>query len=63
MDAMTKEECIAALDKLEGEIKSWMDAIRGDPSNVGHDREMEFAIQRLEESVMWMRRAMDRKFT
>jgi hypothetical protein len=59
----TKEECIAAMDKLEGEIKIWMDAIMGEPSQQGHDREMEIAIQRLEESAMWMRRAMDRKFT
>ncbi|MDE5451319.1 hypothetical protein GWE18_00310 [Bradyrhizobium sp. CSA112] len=59
----TKEECFAALDKLEGEIKTWMDALKGDPSPQGHDREMDIAIQRLEESAMWMRRAMERKFT
>lgn len=59
---MTKEECLAALDKLEGEIIVWMDAIKGDASQAGHDREMDIAVQRLEESIMWMRRAMDRKF-
>jgi hypothetical protein len=58
----TKEECFAALDKLELEIKTWMDALRGDPSSSGHDREMAIAVQKLEESVMWMRRSMDRKF-
>jgi hypothetical protein len=58
----TKEECLAAVDKLEGEVKTWMDTLHGIPSNLGHDREMDFAVQKLEESVMWLRRAMDRKF-
>ena len=58
----TKEECTAALDKLEGEIKVWMGAIKGDPSSQGHYRELALAVTRWEESVMWMRRAMDRKF-
>ena len=59
----TKDECLALFDKLEGEIKTWMDAISGGPSPQGHEREMDIAVQRLEEAVMWMRRAMDRKFT
>ncbi len=59
---MNKEQCLAALDKLEGEIMVWTDAIKGAPSQAGHDREMDIAVQRLEESMMWMRRAMDRKF-
>ena len=58
----TKEECIAAINKLEGEVKAWMGVIKGGLSQHGHDREMDIAVQRLEESVMWMRRAMDRKF-
>jgi hypothetical protein len=59
---MNQEQCMAALDKLESEIMGWMDAMKGSPSSLGHDREMDIAIQRLEESVMWMRRAMARKF-
>jgi hypothetical protein len=59
---MNKEEALAALDNLEEQIKSWMDTIRGDPSSAGHDREMDIAIQRMEESAMWIRRAVERKF-
>ena len=58
----TKEECLAALDNLESEIRGWMDAMKGDPSKIGHDREMDIAVMKLEESAMWMRRAIDRKF-
>ena len=58
----TKEEALAALGNLEAQIKTWMDAVRGEPSKTGHDREMDFAVQKIEECAMWIRKAIERKF-
>lgn len=58
----TKKEVIAAFDALETQVKDAISDIGAVPSATGHHRELDQAMYRLEESVMWMRRAVDRIF-
>lgn len=53
---MTKDEVVAALGKLEAEMK----AAFGGMANDGSSRELSLAITKLEESMMWMRRAVEK---
>ena len=59
----TKEEVLAQLDKLEAELIVAVEAMRGDPSAIGHDIEFRQASFRMEEAMMWIRRGIDRKFS
>lgn len=54
----TKAEVVAALDLLEAQ----MIAAFSDMTGGGQSREMSLAITKLEESLMWMRRAVERMF-
>ena len=58
----SKGEFLAAVDLLESNLTESILEMRGSPSPQGHDREFDLAIIRLEESLMWMRRAIERKF-
>ena len=59
---MTKQEATEAMNKLEAEITAAFYGLRGEPSRLGHDFEVDTAIQRLTEAMMWLRRSIERKF-